>query len=84
MPNALRLVEGFAEPEFAARTGLSTAAIGPVLAGLRDRGLMEQPRPGCWRATGLGFRFLNDLLTPFVMHSGKSRSANLGNYVSIQ
>jgi len=64
--NALRLVRGFAEHEFTARTGLPLVAIAPQLQGLAARGLVERRGEGAWRCTPVGFRFLNDVLMAFL------------------
>jgi putative oxygen-independent coproporphyrinogen III oxidase len=63
--NGFRLVEGFPEDLFAARTGLSPAALLDSLGPLVDRGLLERT-PGRWRATPKGFRFLNDILVELL------------------
>ena len=63
--NALRLDEGFADPEFAARTGLSTDVMGEPLAEARRRGLLGFDGER-WRPTDLGRRFLNDLQGLFL------------------
>ena len=65
MLNNLRLCDGFAESDFEARTGLPFRT---VLRTTRDavrQGLMEEDR-GRWKATSLGFRFLNDLQACFL------------------
>jgi oxygen-independent coproporphyrinogen-3 oxidase len=65
MLNALRLVRGFEEASFAARTGLPLDCIAAQMDELSGRGLVE--REGSrWRATPLGLRFLNDLLARFL------------------
>jgi putative oxygen-independent coproporphyrinogen III oxidase len=63
--NALRLVGGFTEPEFEARTGLSAGTLAPALGVARERGLIEQSGVS-WRPTALGQRFLNDLQALFL------------------
>ena len=65
MLNALRLAEGFAGADFEQRTGLPLARIGPAVARAEARGLLEA-RPGGWRPTSLGRRFLNDLQALFL------------------
>jgi oxygen-independent coproporphyrinogen-3 oxidase len=65
MLNVLRLREGVAASSFPQRTGLSGLAIAPVLARVRAGGLMESD-PALLRATPLGWRFLNDLLSEFL------------------
>jgi oxygen-independent coproporphyrinogen-3 oxidase len=63
--NALRLNDGFEENEFEGRTGLCFAVVAAALARAQQRGLME--RSGTrWRASTLGFDFLNDLLADFL------------------
>ncbi|HEX5650736.1 MAG TPA: radical SAM family heme chaperone HemW [Steroidobacteraceae bacterium] len=63
--NALRLDDGFADPEFAARTGLSTDVMSRPLAEATRRGLLGYDGER-WRPTGLGRRFLNDLQGLFL------------------
>jgi oxygen-independent coproporphyrinogen-3 oxidase len=65
MLNALRLTAGFALADFTARTGLEERAIAAPLARLLGRGLLERTGEG-YRASGLGLRFLNDVLTEFM------------------
>ena len=65
MLNALRLVEGVSSDIFAARTGLSLAAIAPALRTATARGLLD-PDPSRLMATPLGLRFLNDLQQLFL------------------
>lgn len=66
MLNALRLVDGFDEESFAARTGMEFAALGATVAKAARKGLLEQDAPGHWRATPDGQRFLNDLQELFL------------------
>ncbi len=68
MLNALRLVEGFEAGLFARRTGLEWEAVSPTLDRLIGRGLMVREGT-CYRATALGLRFLNDVLTDFLPES---------------
>ncbi len=63
--NALRLVDGFALTLFEQRTGLSAQVLEPTLQAALARGLIER-RPGGWRPTALGQRFLNDLQALFL------------------
>jgi oxygen-independent coproporphyrinogen-3 oxidase len=63
--NALRLVDGFALTLFEQRTGLSAQVLEPTLQAALGRGLIER-RPGGWRPTALGQRFLNDLQALFL------------------
>jgi oxygen-independent coproporphyrinogen-3 oxidase len=65
MLNALRLNAGFALDDFAARTGLPTQAIAPMLADARNRGWLECEDRHV-RATELGRRFLNDVIASFL------------------
>jgi oxygen-independent coproporphyrinogen-3 oxidase len=73
MMNALRLVEGFEERDFEQRTGLGRAVLEQPLARAVARGLIrcEAER---WRATPLGFNFLNDLLGEFLGNGDGSRA----------
>jgi oxygen-independent coproporphyrinogen-3 oxidase len=64
--NALRLREGFEEHEFKQRTGLDAHGLIGSLEGLRARHLLEKSH-GNWRASALGFRFLNDVLGEFLV-----------------
>jgi putative oxygen-independent coproporphyrinogen III oxidase len=66
MLNALRLVEGFTEAAFEARTGVAFVSIQPVIELARHKRLLESPAPGRWRPTELGQRFLNDLQQLFL------------------
>jgi putative oxygen-independent coproporphyrinogen III oxidase len=63
--NAFRLVDGFADELFAARTGLDPRVLARSLGPLASRGLLERV-PGHWRATAKGFRFLNDILVELL------------------
>lgn len=63
--NALRLVEGFDEATFEARTGRPWATVEGV-AVARERGLLERTRAGHWAATARGRLFLNDLQAMFL------------------
>ncbi len=63
--NALRLVEGFDESMFEARTGRSWATVKGVAAAC-ERGLLERIRAGQWAATARGRLFLNDLQAMFL------------------
>jgi putative oxygen-independent coproporphyrinogen III oxidase len=79
MLNALRLPAGFEHGLFERRTGEPFARIAPTLASLESRGLMLQGA-NHWRASELGLRFLNDLLTAFLpaRQSAGSRVAPRG------
>jgi len=64
--NALRLRGGFSAAEFTARTGLAPRWL---LAGVEEaleKQLLSEVSPGCWRATELGWRFLDDLQAIFL------------------
>ncbi|WP_133477491.1 radical SAM family heme chaperone HemW [Cognatilysobacter segetis] len=65
MLNALRLHEGFAWPQFEARTGLSRAAIAGPLSRAFDEGWLETDGEYV-RPTALGRRFTNDVLELFL------------------
>ncbi len=64
MLNAARLLEGFSEELFEARTGLSASAISGPLVQAEERGLIHRSR-GAIRPTRLGTQFLNDYLMLF-------------------
>ena len=66
MLNALRLVEGFTESDFEARTGLSMKEIEPRLALAVEQGLLEPAETPGWRPTEFGLRFLNNLQALFL------------------
>ena len=68
MMNALRLVAGFEQSLYEARTGLSWETVAAGIGRLAGRGLLascdgEQKH---WRPTELGQRFLNDLISEFL------------------
>jgi coproporphyrinogen III oxidase-like Fe-S oxidoreductase len=67
--NGLRLVEGFGDDLFAARTGLDPQVLTERLAPIQARGLLERT-PGHWRATPQGFRFLNEILVELLPDAG--------------
>ena len=66
MLNALRLVDGFDEELFVARTGLDLPALRERLAPLATRGLVSGDGQGRWWPTAEGQRFLNDLQAHFL------------------
>ena len=66
--NGFRLVDGFADQQFEAGTGLSIAVLERALAAVMARGLVERG-PGRWSATPKGFRFLNDILVELLPDS---------------
>ncbi|WP_022976591.1 radical SAM family heme chaperone HemW [Nevskia ramosa] len=63
--NALRLNEGFSPALFEARTGLARSEIGPRLAKLAARGLLEQD-DAVILPTALGRAHLNTLISEFL------------------
>src|SRR5690349_9195822 len=63
--NGFRLVEGFSDELFEARTGLKIEVLERAMATQSEDGLV-QPSPGRWRATAKGFRFLNDILVALL------------------
>lgn len=65
MLNALRLTEGVPAEVFVERTGLPLADVTGVVQEARDRGLMSTDATRL-QPTGLGRRFLNDLVAMFV------------------
>jgi len=68
MMNALRLVDGFEESLFEARTGLAWSELAAPISRLKERGLLESlpGRVPRWRPTDLGQRFLNDVIAEFL------------------
>ena len=75
MLNALRLAAGFSLGDFSARTGLGADRIAAPLARLLGRGLLERTAGG-YRASALGSRFLNDLLTEFLVERPQTSGAS--------
>jgi oxygen-independent coproporphyrinogen-3 oxidase len=63
--NGFRLVEGFQDELFSARTGLPSGILERALAPLVTRGLVDRGERA-WRATPAGFRFLNDILVELL------------------
>jgi len=63
--NALRLVDGFAESEFEAMTGLPIGRVAAPMELAQSRGLLERTGDG-WRPSDQGLRFLNDLQALFL------------------
>jgi oxygen-independent coproporphyrinogen-3 oxidase len=71
--NALRLRQGFRAEDFCARTGLTLEAIESPLNQALARGWIEEPKPGHWRCTRLGLRFLNEVLQHFLPRDVSAR-----------
>ncbi len=71
MLNALRLVAGFEVATFTGRTGLSWETVAGAMADLLGEGLIVASGT-CYRASPLGFRFLNDVLLRFVTEIPKT------------
>ena len=65
MLNALRLVAGFTERQFEARTGLPSAALQGPIERAAARGLLER-QDIRWQPTARGRQFLNDLQELFL------------------
>jgi oxygen-independent coproporphyrinogen-3 oxidase len=63
--NAFRLVDGFPDALFTARTGLEANRLVDAFRPLMDRGLLERTQ-GHWRSTARGFRFLNEILVELL------------------
>ena len=63
--NGLRLVEGFDEALFQARTGLDPRVVASAMETARAKGLL-QTEGGRIRASASGYRYLNDLLQLFL------------------
>ena len=64
--NGFRLVEGFTDELFEARTGLPSAASSSErLAPVRPAGWWSEAHER-WRATPKGFRFLNEILVELL------------------
>ena len=74
MLNALRLAEGFRIADFERATGLPAATVTGKLAEYAAKGLVH-PQDGRYRATDLGFRFLNDLLAGFLPDETSRRAS---------
>jgi putative oxygen-independent coproporphyrinogen III oxidase len=74
MLNALRLLHGFTQSAFEARTGLDIAVIERALAIAEHKGFLQSPAAGSWRPTELGQRFLNDLQLLFLPDASRAAS----------
>ena len=70
MLNALRLIDGFDERSFEARTGLPFETIAAIIARAERRQLLQTVGDARWRPTELGQRFLNDLQAMFLPAKG--------------
>jgi oxygen-independent coproporphyrinogen-3 oxidase len=68
--NGFRLVEGFADDLFLARTGIDPEALSRALQPLAVRGLLERTADR-WRATPKGFQFLNEILVELLPDAEK-------------
>ncbi len=66
MLNTLRLVDGFDETCFTARTGLPAGMLRRRLEPLVERGLIAHSGARKWLPTTTGLRFLNDLQAHFL------------------
>ena len=66
MLNALRLVEGFSVETFEGRTGLGFEEVQARIVEAASQGMVEEWAEQRWRATPLGWRFLNDLIAAFL------------------
>ncbi len=66
MINALRLVDGFHEADFVARTGLGRDDLAGLMQAPLAKGLIERVEADIWRPTQLGRHFLNDLQAGFL------------------
>ncbi|WP_425599828.1 radical SAM family heme chaperone HemW [Luteimonas aestuarii] len=75
MLNALRLVEGFGESMFAARTGLAASNIAAQMAEAEARGWLQHV-DGDWRPTAQGQRFNNDLVSLFLHDEAAASAGN--------
>jgi putative oxygen-independent coproporphyrinogen III oxidase len=73
MMNALRLTEGFEAAMFTERTGLPLAIVGSALTAAETKGLVDRDHLRV-RPTGLGRRFLNDLLELFLPERREGRN----------
>jgi putative oxygen-independent coproporphyrinogen III oxidase len=77
MMNALRLNDGFEEPLFSERTGVSLDAVEPALRTAQASGLLDRNH-GQIRASERGQRFLNDLLMLFLPQDESNRKTARG------
>jgi len=72
--NGFRLVEGFVDALFEARTGLPIAVLEDALSPLAARRLVERGSQR-WRATPKGFRFLNEILVELLPEAESATTA---------
>jgi len=70
MLNALRLVDGFEQSGFCARTGLEWDVVAARVDQLVEQGLLEIRGPVC-RPSSRGLEFLNDVLLRFLEETPK-------------
>jgi putative oxygen-independent coproporphyrinogen III oxidase len=70
--NGFRLVDGFSESLFEARTDLPKTILQDALAPIAGRGLVVRNEES-WRATPKGFRFLNEILVELLPETGTPR-----------
>lgn len=77
MLNALRLLEGFDQGLFEARTGLPWSTVEPTLRRLVERGLLTLTGAAAQQVTptATGLRWLNELLLEFLSDDADTRSA---------
>jgi putative oxygen-independent coproporphyrinogen III oxidase len=71
--NGFRLVRGFADELFTARTGLPIQVLEEAMKLSIARGLVERTA-GTWRATPQGLRFLNEILVELLPGSERAAS----------
>jgi oxygen-independent coproporphyrinogen-3 oxidase len=72
MLNVLRLMDGFDEGSFEARTGLRFTTIAATIERAEQQKLLQAMGHARWRPTELGQRFLNDLQALFLPSPGPS------------
>ena len=63
---ALRLVDGFSAQAFEDRTGMAFDEVEPRVLQAAAQGMLEESPAKTWRATALGWRFLNDVIAAFL------------------
>jgi oxygen-independent coproporphyrinogen-3 oxidase len=77
--NALRLVDGFDEEAFEARTGLAFSIVSATVVEAQRKGLLESDAPAHWRPSAEGQRFLNDLQALFLPETPPTAPAGESN-----